>query len=89
MGLPLRQQLDGLACCVTKHDTQLKSLQIRTKAGSLAEWDPMECAENSEPMLAVLLGADGGTQHAVAIQKDIVFDGNLPNALQLSKQALD
>ena len=40
-------------------------------------------------MLASLLGADGGTQHAVAIVDDRVFDSKLPHALQLTKQALD
>jgi hypothetical protein len=37
----------------------------------------------------VLLGADGGTQHAVAIVDDLVFDSNLPNALTLTRRALD
>jgi hypothetical protein len=40
-------------------------------------------------MLAVLLGADGGAQHAVAVVDDLLFDSNLPHALKLTKRALD
>jgi hypothetical protein len=42
-----------------------------------------------EPMLVVLLGLDGGNQHAVAIVEDLLFDSSLPNALKLTKCALD
>jgi hypothetical protein len=51
--------------------------------------EPIDGVSSTEPMIAVLLGADGGTQHAVAIVDDLLFDSNLPNALKLTRRALD
>jgi hypothetical protein len=48
IGKTVRKQLDGLADCVRHHDTKLKSLQLRSKAKSLEEWNPLEQDDNSE-----------------------------------------
>ncbi len=94
VGLPLDQQLDGLERCVRDFDPGLKSLQRRVRGRGLQDWDPLDLERETsknleEAMLVVLLGADGGTQHAVAIVDDLVFDSNLPNALTLTRRALD
>jgi hypothetical protein len=94
VGQPLDQQLDGLEKCVRDFDPDLKSLQRQVKGPGLKEWDPLDLEwetskEFKEAMLVVLLGADGGTQHAVAIVDDLLFDSNLPNALKLTRRALD
>jgi hypothetical protein len=93
VGQPLDQQLYGLEKCVRDFDPDLKSLQRQVKGPGLQEWDPLDLEwetseEFTEAMLVVLLGADGGTQHAVAIVDDLLFDSNLPNALKLTRCAL-
>ena len=75
--------------CVRHHDLTLKSVQVRKKRHALAAWEPLETENYAQPMVAIMLGADGGAQHAVTIVQDLIFDSNLKRALKLTKESLD
>ena len=89
VGLPLTKQIEGLVKCVRHHDLMLKSVQVWKKRRVLASWEPLGMENYAQPVVAMMLGADGGAQHAVTIVQDLIFDSNLKRALKLTKELLD
>jgi hypothetical protein len=73
VGMTWCKRIDGLASCICQHDTKLKLLHLCSKVKYLEQWDPLEQDKNLKPILTVLLGADGGAQHAVAAVDDLLF----------------
>ena len=53
-----------------------------------AKWDVLKYVA-VKPVLVTLIGADGKSDHVVAVSNGWVFDGNFPFALPLCQKSLD
>jgi hypothetical protein len=82
-----RSQVDRLMTEVRKRDSVYCKVDFRSSKKAIAKvniFNPEPC-----PQLWILLGRDGGTNHAVAVFGEYIFDSNVSTALTLSQQTLD
>jgi hypothetical protein len=82
-----RTQLDRLMMAVRTRESIYNKIDFLTKAKAIARIDLFQ--PDSSPQLWILLGRDGGTNHAVGVLGEYVFDSNVSNALKLTKDTLD
>jgi hypothetical protein len=82
-----RSQLDRLMVEVRKRELVYCKVDFRSSRKAVAKvkiFEPDLC-----PQLWLLLGRDGGTNHAIGVFGKYVFDSNVGTALTLSQRTLD
>ena len=85
--MDVRQQLERLRTEVRKRETLYRKVDFLTNEKAIARLDIYK--PDASPQLCILLGKDGGTNHAVGVIQDYVFNSNVSNALKFSKTTLD
>jgi hypothetical protein len=82
-----RSQVDRLMMEVRKRDLVYCKVDFRSSRKAIAKvkiFNP-----DPSPQLWILLGRDGGTNHAIGVFGNYVFDSNVGTALTLSQTTLD
>jgi hypothetical protein len=82
--LDARTQLDRLMKDVRTREPLYRKVDSLTSGKAIARLDMYKPDPN--PQLWILLGTDGGTNHAMGVIGECVFSSNVPNALKLTKK---
>jgi hypothetical protein len=60
-----------------------------SKVRKPSKWDPLNNTDKYMVAVLTLVSSDGSMDHAISISKNIIFDANFKQGLQLSKENLD
>ena len=82
-----RSQLDKLMKEVRTHEKVYNKIDFLSSPKAIAKLEIYK--PDPSPQLWILLGKDGGTNHAVGVFGIHVFDSNVKKAMRLSKETLD